>query len=91
MKTLVIFGVIILFILIGFLTFISSNPGNYISVPGYTHSYTKAFCDSENYCQDYEIFCNNDEIVRMAFTGAAVQFSTQWQDLRSQELRNKVC
>lgn len=77
-----------------FLTFIgsiSANSGNYIANLEYTHSYTKAICNSENFCQDYEIFCENKNFINMKFTGAAVQFPENWQDPRDEETRNEVC
>ena len=58
----------------------------------YTHSFTKAICTTKNFCQDYEIFCKKQEVIGMSpITGAAVQFSENWQDPRSPELRNKFC
>lgn len=94
MKKLIIFSLIILFILIGFLAFInfiSPNSSNYISVPEYTHSHTKALCNSTKYCQDYEIFYENKNIMGIRFTGAAVQFSSDWQDPRDEDLQKLSC
>jgi len=55
----------------------------------YTHSHTKAICDGNNYCRDYEIFCKNHEIIEMRFTGAAVQFALDWKDPREEiSIRN---
>ncbi len=56
----------------------------------YTYSYTKAICDDNNYCRDYEIFCRNTEIVEMRFTGASVQFDKNWEDPR-EEVKNNFC
>ncbi|GAH14959.1 unnamed protein product, partial [marine sediment metagenome] len=66
---------------------------NYIKiVPEYTHSHTKAVCDNQNLCQDYEIFCKNNEIVKMnPITGAVVQFPEDWQDPRNPEIKNGFC
>lgn len=58
----------------------------------YTHSYTKAICDKNNYCEDYEIFCKDKKIVKMnPITGAVIQFSEDWEDPRDEEIRNDFC
>ena len=53
-----------------------NNPPN-LQSSNYPHifSHTKAICDKNNFCQDYEIHCENKEIIGIRFTGAAVQFS----------------
>ena len=92
MKKLILLITIITLILIGILT-LSTAKSNYVKiVPYYTNSHTKAICDSENFCQDYEIFCKNQEIVEInSITGASVQFPETWQDPRDEEIRNKFC
>src|SRR3989344_3330757 len=84
-----------LFILIIFLAFTlkqdNNITGQVISPLSNTHSYTKAICNSENFCQDYEIFCKNDEPINIKFTGAAVQFPDNWQDQRNQEKIDGFC
>ena len=70
------------------ITFISSNLRNEQT---YTHSFTKAICTENNYCADYEIFCKGNNILRMTPTGAAIQFSGDWEDPRDEESRNKFC
>lgn len=57
----------------------------------YTHSFTKAFCDSSNFCRDFEIFCENKEIISIRFTGAAIQFHGDWQDPRNEEMKIGNC
>ena len=56
-----------------------------------SHSFTKAICDGENHCEDYEIACENGELLRFTPTGYAAQFSSDWKDLRDEETRNKLC
>ncbi len=57
-----------------------------------THSYTKAICNPDNYCQDYVISCNRHQILGMSpITGSAVQFSDGWQDPRDEETINGFC
>jgi len=56
------------------------------------YSYTKAICDEKNYCQDYEIFCINKQVIEITpISGAAVQFSDDWDDPRTLEQREKSC
>ncbi len=58
----------------------------------YTHSHTKAICDSKNLCQDYEIFCKKEHVIEISpITGAAIQFPTSWKDPRTEETRSEFC
>ena len=50
------------------------------------YSYTKAFCNETNYCQDYEIKCDGEKIIEMApITGATIQLPKNWEDPREKE------
>ena len=92
MRKLLIPTILLVVTLIVIMSFTISSKTNYVKIPEYTHSQTKAFCTSENFCQDYQIFCKNQELVSMSpITGAAVQFSSTWQDPRSSEIRNRDC
>ncbi|MBU2616263.1 MAG: hypothetical protein KKC19_04125 [Nanoarchaeota archaeon] len=94
MKKLIFLGVAIFLALAGFLTYINAESSIEINQSnnfGYTHSYTKAICDENNFCGDYEIVCNKDKFVSAKFTGAAVQFSQDWEDPRGYEIRNGIC
>jgi hypothetical protein len=55
------------------------------------HTWTKAICNSDNYCQDYEISCYDNTFVKMTPTGAAIHFSESWRDPRTENLINKLC
>lgn len=56
------------------------------------YSFTKAICNETNYCQDYEIICDNEGLVNMRLiTGAAVQHPPDWKDPRDNETINKLC
>lgn len=55
------------------------------------YTYTKAVCDETNYCEDYEITCQDDKLVSMNPTGAAIQFSNDWQDPRDEERIERIC
>ncbi len=94
MKKFLAARVIILFvlfiILIGAFIFMQSTQKNSEQVH-YTHSFTKAICDVENFCGDYEVLCKNKEIVGIKLTGATIQFPLDWKDPRSEESRNKTC
>ena len=90
-KTLLIGLVLVLIFLISVLL-IGPVQSNYLKiVPEYTHSHTKAICDENNYCEDYEIFCKDKKVVKMSPTGAAVQYSSNWQDPRDEEIRSGSC
>ena len=92
MKKYIIFATLLVLVLIGISTAISFNSKNYITTLKYTHSHTKAICDSKNFCQDYEIFCENKDVMYMIpITGAAIQFPEDWQDPRDEEIKNGVC
>lgn len=56
------------------------------------HSWTKAICDKNNLCQDYEIKCNGKTLTSISpITGAFIQQDTNWQDPRSIEQRTRFC
>ncbi len=91
MKKYIIFAGIVILVLTIILT-TSPVQANYIKIPEYTHSHTKAICTEQNFCQDYEIFCENSNMISMSpITGAAVQFSPHWEDPRTKEMQNKFC
>jgi len=56
-----------------------------------SYSYTKAICNETNYCEDYEINCNEEKVTNMKFTGAAIQNSFNWEDPRDKEAIEKLC
>jgi len=92
MKKLIIPMLILILFLMAILSFTISSKSNYVRIPEYTSSYTKAICTNENFCQDYQFFCRNSEVIaKTPITGAAVQFSSTWQDPRSSEIKNKFC
>ena len=92
MRKIAISILILALTLIVIMSFTISSKSNYVKIPKYTSSQTKAICTAENFCQDYEIFCKNQEVIGMSpITGAAVQFSENWKDPRSPELRNNFC
>ena len=56
-----------------------------------SYSYTKAICDENNYCEDYEINCYGNKVASMKFTGAAVQNPFSWKDPRDKEAIEELC
>lgn len=64
----------------------SSNSGNEVN-----RTWTKAICNSGNYCQDYEISCHNNNLVGMTPTGNAIQFPANWKDPRDLDSINRLC
>jgi len=92
MKKSIIFIEILIIGLIAILL-IGPVQSNYIKItPEYTHSHTKAICNEQNLCQDYEIFCENKDVMYMIpITGAVVQFSEDWEDPRDEEIRSNSC
>ena len=81
--------IIVLTILIGILIFLLFNSTTGETIRNY--SWTKAICNENNYCQDYEIVCNGKDVVRIVPTGAVIQNSPNWKDPRDEETINKFC
>ena len=90
-KTVNLFAILVVG-LAGISTISSFGSDNYVKIINSTSSFTKAICTEKNFCQDYEIFCNETEIIRISpITGAVVQFSPSWEDPRSEEMINRMC
>ncbi len=54
------------------------------------YTYTKAICNDSNFCQDYEIACNGEQVVYQSpITGAVIQHSEEWTDPRNDSY--KLC
>ena len=91
-KTRIMFLSVILLVLAGSLIFLVFN---LFQITGGTiqnyYTYTKAVCNETNYCEDYEITCQDDEVVSMSPTGSAIQFSNDWQDPRDEEIIERIC
>lgn len=62
------------------------------TVEKFQYSYTKAICNESNFCQDYEITCNGDEVISQTpITGAVLQQDSDWKDPRDEERINGFC
>lgn len=47
------------------------------------YTYTKAVCDENNFCQDYEVTCLDGEVINtQPISGAVIQHSDEWEDPR---------
>jgi hypothetical protein len=53
-------------------------------------TWTKAICNGK-VCQDYEIACNNKNLVSLSTTGNFIKISSDWKDPRNEENINKLC
>jgi hypothetical protein len=55
-------------------------------------SFTKAICDENKFCQDYQIYCENNLIKQKTpITGASIQFQEDWKDPRTEEEQKIYC
>ena len=85
----VIFSLLVLLLVIVYQKQITGNFVKNDFIGDYT--YTKAICNSTNFCEDYEITCQEKDILKITPTGFAMQFSDEWEDFRDNETRNKLC
>ncbi len=91
-KTRTIFALEIILIVLTLLTIFSSSLIKASdSDAEINRTWTKAICDSDNYCQDYEIRCYDNNFISMNPTGAIIHFSDNWKDPRTQEMVEKLC
>jgi hypothetical protein len=57
----------------------------------YDIMWTKAICN-DSYCQDYQIYCKNNEVVHLKpITGAILVIDNNWQDPRTKEFQELMC
>jgi len=97
-KRIIILTILIIIIIIIIFSIIFLNPnltGRSIENQENTenlYTYTKAICNNTNFCQDNEITCKGEETISVSpISGAAVQFSEDWQDPRDKETIGKLC
>jgi hypothetical protein len=97
-QRIIIIAVILILLIVffsfkisGFVSANNSIDSGGKSAYGYTHSWTKAICN-ETHCQDYEIFCDGDKLVRQSpISGAVIQIPKNWADPRNQTMQERVC
>jgi len=93
MRKIIKLLVIISFVLVGVLSFSIYTQITGEAVKDY-YTYTKAICDENNFCQDYEIVCEGEKFIEMnPIIGASVQNPDEWQDPRdeSEQNMNSLC
>jgi len=56
-----------------------------------TSAWTKAICDDNHFCIDVLITCENGKVVALKPMMNGTQFSDDWEDPRSDELRSGFC
>jgi hypothetical protein len=79
-KNIAIIIIILLILITGFLLIRFNLTGGVVKD---YYTYTKAICDENNFCQDYEITCQNKKLIEMKpITGASIQHSNSWEDPR---------
>ncbi len=93
MKKIIIFlSIIILLVFAGIIFFYLSNKDITGETVKEIYTFTKAICNETNYCQDYEIVCDNEGLVDMKpITGATIQHPSNWEDPRDNKTKNKLC
>lgn len=86
-KVLIGVGVVLLITIIYFGLGFGETTGEVVSLEEETNGHhTVAVCDENNFCQDYEVVCNNGTLVEMtAVEGAFYQHDADWIDNRSEE------
>jgi len=83
MKTEKIIITAALLILVGALLFLVLKPVLTGEAVRDYKTYTKAICDENNFCQDYEIACENKQVVGITpISGANIQHLADWEDPR---------
>lgn len=81
-KTEIIW-IIALLLLIAGTAYIVYQQGLTAQVIESRYTYTKAICDENNFCQDYEVACLNGEVLSsQPITGAFIQHTDNWEDPR---------
>jgi len=56
-----------------------------------THLFTKAICDKDNFCQDFEVECKNENVIRITPTGFGIQKPIDWKDPRTPGEIERLC
>jgi len=85
-------SVILILASLYFITAFHFNSFEKTSSMPFTHTYTKAFCDESNFCQDYEIICKGKELIKTnTITGATIQQEKDWEDPRTKSQIKKLC
>jgi hypothetical protein len=86
MKNIIKIAIIILILLaIASVTY-TSLTGQVVSDK---YNYTKAICNENNFCQDYIVTCEGNNLIELSpITGAVIQHSSNWSDPRGEQTNN---
>ena len=86
MKKIVMIVLLVVFLsILSFSILKFSLTGEAVAIKEY--SYTRAVCNSSNFCQDYEIYCRNGNIEKqIPITGSFIQHSEEWKDPRNESI-----
>lgn len=89
-KILVVLGMLLV-VVIGILSFTFLNERTITGevINQYTH--TRAVCDENNLCQDYEITCQGNKVQDIKATGFIVQNPEDWIDPRDSKDIEQWC
>ena len=55
------------------------------------HGFTKAICDENNYCEDYEVVCEQNQVKSFTPTGMVIQNPVSWKDSRTSKQIDEMC
>jgi hypothetical protein len=90
-EKIIILSLILVILIISFLIVVSAMTESSAKVES-NYTWTKAVCDTSNFCQDYLIECKDSHIMSMSpITGSAIKFSDNWHDPRPKEMITKTC
>ncbi len=81
LKVITILIALLLIFLLGISIIPKNITGNVVEE--FEYSYTKAICNEDNLCQDYEIVCKGNQLKSQTpITGAIIQNPKNWTDSR---------
>tara|TARA_Y100000296_G_scaffold86209_1_gene125111 strand:- start:535 stop:822 length:288 start_codon:yes stop_codon:yes gene_type:complete len=86
------FIILLVFLILVFsITFYYSNLTGKIVKDINNYTFTKAVCNDSNYCEDYEVSCEGNNLVSFTPTGAVTQLGNDWKDPRDKKLIERLC
>ena len=87
---LILFSVLLIFL--GILVVIFTRQGITGEVIKDIESFTSAICNETNFCQDYEVTCQDGKFLNMIpISGAVTQYSPKWKDPRNNTNIENLC
>lgn len=89
-KILIVLGMLSV-IIIGILIFSFMNEPKLTGETIFEYTHTRAVCDENNLCQDYEIKCQGNKVLDIKATGFIVQNPDDWEDPRNPRDTEQWC